>query len=108
MPHVEFSQKDKLYAKVFFLVVLFLAGVWVGESYQPIHVAGKVASYTASEVADQEVAPTRSTGRTYRVKPGDTVYAVSQKFNIHPDALKFANNVGHDNLIMPGQRLVIP
>lgn len=44
---------------------------------------------------------------TYTVKSGDSVWAISQKYNSTINAIEHANNIqGH--LILPGQQLTIP
>ena len=47
------------------------------------------------------------TEEKYKVKPGDTLYGISQSFGIHIEALKKANALGRD-AIKPNQILVIP
>ena len=47
------------------------------------------------------------TEEKYKVKPGDTLYGISQSFEIHIEALKKANALGGD-AIKPNQILMIP
>jgi peptidoglycan DL-endopeptidase LytE len=47
------------------------------------------------------------TEEKYKVKPGDTLYGISQSFGIHIEALKKANALRRD-AIKPNQILVIP
>ena len=44
---------------------------------------------------------------TYTVKSGDSLWKISQKFNVSVDSIKQANNLTNDK-IFPGQKLVIP
>ncbi len=44
---------------------------------------------------------------SYRVKKGDSIWAISKKFNVNSNKLKSWNNIGKNNVIKPGQNLVI-
>jgi LysM repeat protein len=46
--------------------------------------------------------------RTYVVQPGDTLHAIAVQFGTTVDALQRANGLADSNLIVVGQRLVIP
>ncbi|OZM57507.1 peptidoglycan-binding protein [Lottiidibacillus patelloidae] len=46
-------------------------------------------------------------GANYEVKQGDSLWAISKHFGISLNALRQANNK-YDNLIYPGQSLIIP
>ena len=107
MPHVEFSRFDKTVLKALFLILLFSSGVWFGERYQPVDTVSRAVHYVGG-VENRAPQAIPISGRTYVVKSGDTVYAISQKFDVHPDALKFANDIGKSNRIVVGQWLVIP
>jgi len=54
-------------------------------------------------VVDKPVAPEK----TYVVKSGDSLGALAQRFNTTIDAIRKANNL-KDNVIHPGQKLVLP
>ncbi len=45
---------------------------------------------------------------TYTVQPGDTLYAISVKYNTTVAALAQANNITNPNLVLVGQVLIIP
>jgi LysM repeat protein len=45
---------------------------------------------------------------TYAVKPGDTLYALSQKFGITVSQLQQANCMGQSTLLKVGQKLRVP
>ena|SRR5690554_105200 len=45
--------------------------------------------------------------QTYRVRPGDSLFLISQNFGTNIDTLKSVNNL-NSNLIYPGQTLTIP
>lgn len=44
---------------------------------------------------------------SYKVKPGDTLAALSAKFNITTDTIKWANNITDENNLQPGSELTI-
>ena len=44
----------------------------------------------------------------YVVEPGDTLWSVSQKFNITLNTILWANNLNQNSILQPGQKLVIP
>ena len=44
---------------------------------------------------------------SYRVKKGDSVWAISRKFRVNHKKLKAWNNIGKRNIIKPGQNLII-
>jgi len=43
----------------------------------------------------------------YSVKPGDTISSLSQKFNISPSTIYWANNLNPHSLLKTGQKLII-
>jgi lysozyme len=45
---------------------------------------------------------------TYKVKPGDTLWAISRKYHTTIEAVAELNDISNVNLIFPGQVLVIP
>ena len=49
-----------------------------------------------------------TSGATYRVKSGDTVYLIAKAYGISMDALRQANNLGSNPVLYPGQILKIP
>lgn len=44
----------------------------------------------------------------YTVRPGDTLWAISQRFNVPLEKLVQANNIANSDLIYPGQKIIIP
>ena len=52
--------------------------------------------------------PPPTTGETYVVVGGDTLFGISRKLGVTLDALLAANNLTASSLITPGQRLQIP
>ena len=46
--------------------------------------------------------------RIYRVRSGDTLSGIAQRFGTTVDALVEANGIENPDLIFPGQRLLIP
>lgn len=51
--------------------------------------------------------PVLASAQTYQVKPGDSLYLISRRFNVPTDTLKNGNNLA-SNMIYPGQTLIIP
>jgi murein DD-endopeptidase MepM/ murein hydrolase activator NlpD len=47
-------------------------------------------------------------GRAVTVQRGETVFAISRKFNVPVDVILRANNLQNASMVQPGQRLVIP
>lgn len=45
--------------------------------------------------------------KTHTVQPGDTLYSISQKYEITVDKLRRWNELGRDGVIYPGQELVV-
>lgn len=82
-----------------------------------IRVTPPASEQTASASTHSHVtAPARSGARaniaqnhavTYRVRPGDTLYAISERFDVEIADLKHANHL-RGSSIVPGQRLMIP
>lgn len=67
----------------------------LGNNYTPFDNATKPI-----EIANEEV------GNLYEVQQGETLYAISKKFNISVDDLKRKNNLT-DNTLSIGQRLIV-
>jgi lysozyme len=51
---------------------------------------------------------TGTSGSTYIIQPGDTLYKIMLKFNVSAASLISANNLTNPNLLFVGQRLIIP
>lgn len=47
-------------------------------------------------------------GKTYTVRPGDTLWKIAQSFNTTLNAIIAANNLPDPNRIHPGQTIIIP
>lgn len=67
----------------------------LGTKYTPFENAAKPVVIASHQV-----------GNTYEVQKGETLYAISKKFNITVDDLKKKNNLS-DNTLSVGQRLII-
>ena len=50
----------------------------------------------------------QSTKEYYEVRPGDTLYRISQKYGILVDELRRLNGMTSKHVIHPGQKLIIP
>jgi LysM repeat protein len=55
-----------------------------------------------------DVTPVPPPGRTYVVKPGDTVWSIAAMFRVTPWSIIKSNNLANPNLIYVGQVLSIP
>ncbi|MCI0568489.1 MAG: LysM peptidoglycan-binding domain-containing protein [Acidobacteria bacterium] len=62
-----------------------------------------VAGSTPPEPAEPQLAVS-ATGE-YRVRRGDTLYSISQRFGITVEQLRQVNNLGRSSIIKPGDRL---
>ncbi|MCI0356575.1 MAG: LysM peptidoglycan-binding domain-containing protein, partial [Acidobacteria bacterium] len=62
-----------------------------------------VAGSTPPEAAEPQLAVS-ATGE-YRVRRGDTLYSISQRFGITVEQLRQVNNLGRSSIIKPGDRL---
>lgn len=117
------SKKDKTVLWALVAMFTILGSAWVGERYQPFGVSGRVADYAAKQLdaksaqyiaaADKKSAPApkprpKPVGGTYIVQKGDTLYSISKLHGKKPIELAWANQIGSDNVIYPGQRLRIP
>jgi LysM repeat protein len=95
--------------------LLALAGaMYFGEQFQPFKIVGDIGSYAMAKVSGTSVrSSTRAkmpttTASMYTVKKGDTIWGISKKFGVHPEALEFANYLSNDGKIIVGQKLAIP
>jgi spore coat assembly protein SafA len=46
--------------------------------------------------------------RIYIVQRGDTLWKIAKRYNTTIDAIVRANNIKNPDLIVPGQKLIIP
>ena len=47
-------------------------------------------------------------GITYKIEKGDTLYAISKKYNVNPSLLSALNGLNMEEYIYPGQEIMIP
>lgn len=52
--------------------------------------------------------PVSQGGKQHVVKPGDTLWKISQLYGVPLDAIVRANNIANPDVLMPGQVLIIP
>lgn len=52
-------------------------------------------------------APTDMSGYPYIVRPGDTLWSISQRFGTTVESIKSKNNLENPNIIYPGTTLII-
>ncbi len=64
------------------------------------------AAQTQAKKPVKSAAP-KSKAITYIVKSGDTLYAISRRYNLSIDQLRRDNNLGKTSAIKPGQKLTI-
>ena len=77
--------------------MLFLAG---------LALAGLVLLlFVAPPVSAQDPTPEPE---VYVVQPGDTLFAIAQRYGSSVEAIVAANNIANPSLISPGQKLIIP
>lgn len=60
------------------------------------------------EVEEEQTEAAESEQRTYRVRSGDTLSAIAERFDTTVRALARANDIDNPNEIRAGERLVIP
>ncbi len=73
---------------------------------QPVLAEATVVSYTATSTASNNQNNNGPQITYYRVKNGDSIWAIARKFSVSPRELKQWNNL-KSNLIHPGKQLVI-
>lgn len=44
----------------------------------------------------------------YKVKQGDSIYAIARRYNVDPETLLLLNGLGKDDFIYPNQDLTVP
>ncbi len=73
----------------------------------PVHIQqGEKPESQPASTTSPVVSP--GTGDKYVVKPGDTLWNISRKFNIPLDELIAANNIANPARLYPGQVIVLP
>ena len=45
---------------------------------------------------------------TYKIEKGDTLYAISKKYNVNPELLAALNGLNKDDYIYPDQEIMVP
>jgi len=74
----------------------------------PVHIYNRSVQTTNPGSVTPSPGPPLNGGKTYIVKPGDTLWNISRKFNVSLDELIAANSLADPNRLNPGQVLVIP
>jgi LysM repeat protein len=68
-------------------------------------VAEKPKAAQKEKAAASSAAP--SGKKIHTVQKGETIYGISKKFGIKPDDLRKLNNLGAEDTVKPGQKLVV-
>jgi LysM repeat protein len=79
--------------------------IWVG---QVLRVPGEGDTSSPPPGGQPAPPPAPSTGGTYTVRAGDTLYRIASQFGTNVVALAAANNISNPNYIWVGQVLTIP
>ena len=74
----------------------------------PVAKSGDTSGATPTPAEAPSSSPPPTTRQTYTVQPGDSFYAIAEKFNVKPSALAAANNMTFQTVINPGDVLNIP
>ncbi len=61
----------------------------------------------AQKAAQKEKAAASPGKKIHTVQKGETIYGISKKFGIKPDDLRKLNNLGPEDPVKPGQKLVV-
>jgi len=80
----------------------------VEELFPQIPIGTPVHIYARSGQSSNPGHKTGGGGKTYTVKPGDTLWQIAQSYNVSLQALVAANNLADPDRIVPGQVIVIP
>ncbi len=84
---------------------------WNGISGSSIRAGQRITAYyrtVASAPTETNDAPaTVAVGGQYKVRRGDTLYSIAQRFGMTVDQLRSANNLGRKSVIKPGDRLKV-
>ncbi|HEU5182467.1 MAG TPA: LysM peptidoglycan-binding domain-containing protein [Candidatus Polarisedimenticolia bacterium] len=84
---------------------------WNGISGSSIRAGQRITAYyrtVATAPVDTNDAPaTVAAGGEYKVRRGDTLYSIAQRFGMTVDQLRSANNLGRKSVIKPGDRLKV-
>ncbi len=59
------------------------------------------------KAAQKEKAAVSSGKKIHTVQKGETIYGISKKFGIKPEDLRKLNNLGAEDTVKPGQKLVV-
>jgi LysM repeat protein len=69
--------------------------------------AQKIGQFEERTTSAEEKTVSQNERRHYEVRPGDTLYRISQKYGISVDELRRLNGLAPDHVIHPGQKLII-
>ncbi|MGW8188360.1 MAG: LysM peptidoglycan-binding domain-containing protein, partial [Desulfobacterales bacterium] len=67
----------------------------------------KPAAARPSEKQTAQKAVKQPNAVTYVVKSGDTLYAISRRYQVTIDQLRTDNNLGKKSMLHPGQKLIV-
>ena len=83
---------------------------WNGISGSSIRAGQRITAYyrtVATAPVETNDAPAVAVGGEYKVRRGDTLYSIAQRFGMTVDQLRSANNLGRKSVIRPGDRLKV-
>jgi membrane-bound lytic murein transglycosylase D len=72
---------------------------------RPVAAVADKPKAAAKEKKEKAVAP--SGKKTHTVQKGETVYGISKKYGMKPADLRKLNNLGDEDPVKPGQKLVV-
>ena len=89
---------------------LFGIAQFFGTTVDKILMYNNIADPNKIQVGQQLIIPTDTvdiSGYPYIVRPGDTLWSISQRFGMSIDDIKRKNNLDNPNLIYPGSTLIL-
>jgi LysM repeat protein len=69
--------------------------------------AAVVAEKPKAAQKEKPAAAAASSKKLHAVQKGETIYGISKKYGIKPDDLRKLNNLGAEDTVKPGQKLII-
>jgi len=89
---------------------LFAIAQFFGTTVEQILFKNNIADPNQIYVGQELIIPvttTSTSGYPYIVRPGDTLWSISQRFGTTIESIKRNNNLDNPNIIYPGTTLII-